>query len=237
MSAPPLVHVLLPTGARVAYEVTKSTTVADLADLLRCDPAVAKPPNRTICLIYHGRVLAGPEAVAQLDTLEEFTLHACFRVGAHAAGDAGAELRGFERLARMGYAPEQIADVRRDFHATHGSARAPPDEQIEIEEEWLPVIFNGENPLQALRPPRAEEPLAPRADADAGPDADAGTDPEDALVRSPWLKFAFGLVVGAIFGIGSVIFVVVSSQDGAFLLGLVLGICARFFMQYELDLS
>jgi hypothetical protein len=151
MSAPlPVVHVLLPTGTRVTYEVTKSTTVTDLIDIIKSDSNVAKPPNRVICIIYHGHVLTGGEQIAQLDTLEEFTLHLCFRGGAYAAGDPAIELRGFDRLARMNYSPDQIAEVRRDFHATHGSARASPEEQIETEEEWFPIIFNNDKP-----PPRS----------------------------------------------------------------------------------
>jgi hypothetical protein len=228
----PLVHILLPTGVRVTYEIAKATTVTDIIDLIKADSNVTKPPNRTICIIYHGHVLSGHEQITQLDTLDEFTLHLCFRGGAYAASDPAVELRGFDRLARMNYSPDQIAEVRRDFHVTHGSTHAAPDDQIEMEEEWFPVIFNNENPLQMLRPPpppRAENPIA--ANAEAPPPED-----DDAFTQSPLVRFTFGLIVGAIFGVGSVIFVVWSSQDGVFLLGLGFGIATRLWMQYEFNL-
>jgi hypothetical protein len=57
----------------------------------------------------------------------------------------------------MNYTPEQIAEVRREFHTVHGSRNSPIEAQIDIEEEWFPVIFNAENPLQLLHPPAAPQ--------------------------------------------------------------------------------
>jgi hypothetical protein len=240
----PVVHVLLPRGERVTYDITAETTISELISRIKSDPNVAKPANRTICIIYHGRVLHGDERIARLDSLEEFTLHLCFRGLPSARMESldpqSADLRGFDRLIRMNYSAEQIAELRHNFHSMRGSLTAAPDDRIEAEEEWFPVIFNHENPLQNLGflPPARPPPQEPVADLH--PPVPAGEEagpPEIALLNSPWFMFLFGLAIGALFGIGSLVFLLMAACNGPFLLGQFLGACAHYAARYYLGME
>ena len=78
-SVPPKLHILFPTGNRNDYDITIETTVSDLIQMIVDDKSVQKPENRTIALIYHGRILQPTDVLSKIDTMPEFTIHACFR--------------------------------------------------------------------------------------------------------------------------------------------------------------
>jgi hypothetical protein len=244
MAAVPVVHVLLPRGERITYDITPQTTISELISRIKSDASVAKPPNRRISIIYHGRVLQGDERIARLDSLEEFTLHLCFRgppPGPPGSLDPqSADLLGFDRLRRMNYSPEKIAELRHNFHSMRGSLSARADERIEAEEEWFPVIFNHENPLQNLGFPPPTRPPPQQQPADAHPLVQAPEEDapqEFALTSSPWLMFLFGVLFGAVFGIGSLIFILIAASNGPFLLGLFVGTCAHYGARYYLGME
>ena len=241
---PPTIHLMFPTGERTTCEITKDMTAATLIQRLMDDPNITHPANRTIALVYHGRILTGSEILAKLDTLNEFTVHVFYRAAPPpaAAPDApsaaiASDLRGFDRLRRMNYEESEIEELRQNFHAMHGTLEASAEERMEAEEEWFPVIFNHENPLQDLQLPRRErrarrrrQEQAPLANAeDTGPaihDVDC--------VSAPWLRVVIGLIFGTVLGVGALIFILISYSDPWFVVGLLAGCCANYAARYAL---
>lgn len=165
-SVPPKIHALFPTGDRKDYEIQNTTTVQDLVQMIKDDDSIQKPENRTIAIIYHGKILQPVDILSKIDNLTEYTVHVFYRQisskpsrkqknsnqGSESNADAvnadddderlDSDLRGFDRLTRMNYTQDQIDTIRRHFHSLQGTTNSSPEEQIEAEEEWFPVIFN-----------------------------------------------------------------------------------------------
>ena len=237
----PVIHLMLPTGARLTYDITRRTTVADVVARLSADPAVTHPPDRTIVLIYRGRVLKPRKRIAKLDTLDEFTIQVFYRAEreAPAAEAIGADLRGFDRLRRMNVSDSYIEDIRRRFHAVHGSQDAPPEQRIELEEEWFPVIFNPENPmlpptdLLGLQP----QPVTGQQQDQQAPAILQNEEEEMEFGTAAGLHLSVGLSLGVIFGVGALVFVVITPGDRWFLIGLFAGSCLHYIARYVLGLQ
>jgi hypothetical protein len=227
------VKVMLPTGDRIPFAVTPSMTVSDLAGAIAQDSRGLVPPNRLVLLVYHGRVLQGTETVSHLDTMPEFTVHALFRTIAAPAPAvvAASELRGFDRLSRMNYAPADITQLRDNFHIMHGTVNANREAQIEAEEEWFPVIFNNENPVQNLQLP----PAIPRQLPDAQNEIEE--DIPYTFDRYPWVKIVLGIFLGTLFGVSSVIFMLMPRSDGTFFTGLFVGVVLHLLIKWYLDVD
>jgi len=241
---PASVDVILPTGARVTCDVTKETTIGDLISEV-CATAPA-PADRTPSMVYRGRILESSELVSQLDTLEMFTMQLFYRAVRPAARDPPAgDLRGFDRLQRMDYPEDQIAEMRHHFHAMHGTEDATADARLEAEEEWFPVIFNQENPLHAMqfrpfldpargrRRPRPHPP-ARENDNPIAQNGEAAGEDED---NSSWLRGFFGLVIGLIFGASALVFILLCLHDATFMFGLVLGVLGHYAIRYGMGLG
>jgi hypothetical protein len=226
--ATPSVQVMLPNGERIPFAITASMTISDLINSLGERGVV--PATRTVVLIYHGRILQSQETVASLDSLDQFTIHALFRparMSALLADDSSTELRGFDRLARMNYSPQQIAQLREDFHAMRMTTQGTAEARMEAEEEWFPVIFNDDNPIQGLRPRQAPPPLD-------------GLEPVQeeqpyALDRYPWLKFGLGVFLGTLFGLAALVFMFMPRSDRMFFIGLFLGTCLHYGIRAYLN--
>jgi hypothetical protein len=215
------VQVMLPNGERIPFTVTAPTTISDLIDSLGQRGVV--PANRSVVLIYRGRIFQPQDVVVSLDSLDQFTIHALFRAdrAAGVAGDGAAtDLRGFDRLARMNYSPQQIAQLRDNFHAMRGTRQARAEARMEAEEEWFPVLFNNDNPVQVLQQPEA--PPAPD-----GLEPIAGEEPY-VLDRYPRVKFGLGVFLGALFGIAGLVFMFMPRSDTTLFGGLFLGGCLHY---------
>jgi hypothetical protein len=227
--------VLFPTGDRISYDLTKETTVSELIRLIRDDPQAKKPANRNIVIIYQGRILQSTDVLSSVESQDEFTVHAFFRAIRVDAPNPE-DLRGFDRLARMNYTPEQIAELRRNFHVLHGTTDGTRDAQLDAEEEWCPVIFNHENPLQDLQLPapagRRQRNANPLVNNEGEEEELAVGQGERTLDNFPSLKFVCGMVMGLIFGVGSLVFLLIALQDGPFMLGLFSGTCAHYALKY-----
>ena len=251
---PPTIHLMFPTGEKATYEITKETTAAELISQVAQDPKITHPANRTISLIYHGRILKDSDVLAKLDSLSEFTIHVFYRATApseppRTENGAGAQnepmdsdLRGFDRLRRMNYDQAEIDALRQNFHAIHGTTDASAEERIEAEEEWFPVIFNHENPLQDLQLPGRRQRRPRRQRATETPfvnNEDEGQIiEENEFASAPWVRALIGFVVGALFGIGALLlFLFVSFTDPWFLLGLFAGCCTHYAGRYLLGLD
>jgi hypothetical protein len=226
------VKILLPTGDRIPFEITSTTTVSDLTDSLSRDPRHFVPPNRSVVLIYHGRILQSNDLLSSLDSLPEFTIHALFRPisGPTAFEGDASELRGFDRLARMNYSAAEIARLRDNFHTMQGTVHANREAQIEAEDEWFPVIFNNENPIQNLQLPVVRQPVVEQGRREA----EVEEEEPYTLDRYPWAKFALGLFLGTFFGPAAVIFMLMPRSDRVFFAGLFLGASFQFVIKWFL---
>lgn len=227
----PTVHLMIPTGGRVTYDVTKDTTISDLIVRIRSDPAISNPPDRTISLIYRGRVLNEAEKVCEIDSLDEFTIHVFYRAVRSPEAPpppVNSELRGFDRLLRMNYSQNEISDLRHRFHSMHGTLDATGDARLELEEEWFPVIFNQENPLEDLRIRRGND----------GRENTTPLDPiEEEEIPPSFLQFLTGLTVGVLLGVPALALVAIGQvletrlRDRWFLAGALAGSCGHYLMR------
>lgn len=233
-SSVPIVHLLLPTGARVTYDITKKTTVSDIIARLSEDPSVTHPPDRTITLLYRGRILKPNRKIARLDSLDEFTVQVFYRAPRHreeAQPEAPlpSDLRGFDRLRRMNVPDSYIEQVRREFHEMNGTQNATAEERLALEEEWFPVIFDPENPMSPLTLP-----LTRRQQRRQRRESD---EEELEFGNGDGIRLSAGLALGLLFGVGSLVFVVVAIRDRWFLIGLFAGACAHYVVRFALGLS
>ena len=238
------INLMFPTGERSQVQITKEMTVGDLIDQISNDPKLSHPPNRTIALIYLGRILNDSDVLSKMTTLNDFTIQVFYRAIPQANRTTecpviSSDLRGFDRLLRMDYSREQIAELQHNFHAMHGTLEASREEQIDIEEEWFPVIFNHENPLQDLQ-------IGQRRDRGNGQRTDEnplinnihdGQFGDDALVGTQWVRFSIGAIAGALFGVGALVFMWLRFNDRPFVLGLFLGIGIHYVVEYFFGLD
>lgn len=235
-----VVSAMFSDGSRVSYEINKETTVSDLISMIKSDKTVEKPPNRTISIIYLGRILQPTDVFSKIETLREFSVHVFYRVASAAptaVPDTPTELRGFDRLSRMNYSQEQIAEIRNSFHAMRGTSNATQDERLDAEEEWFPVIFNQENPLDALQLPnqRNHNHNHNNNNAAATPANEIAHDMGIeffTLENASRVQFFFGLIIGIVFGIFSLILVIVSFNEKAIMAGLLFGTIAHYVLSY-----
>ncbi|KAH0789445.1 DUF2407 C-terminal domain-containing protein [Histomonas meleagridis] len=230
----PIIHVLLPTGNRVDFHPKQNSKVSDIIEMIQNDDSIKKPDNRTICIIYRGRILDKNEDVLKIDTYDEFTLHVFFRAKPQDTKQEPleTELRGFDRLSRMSYSQEQIAEIRNNFHRLHGTSDASPEERIEVEEEWFPVIFNHENPLEDLRMYIPNLNLNHQNhDTDNIEQNTEDLENDDQPSISPLLKFLVGFMMGIMFGICAVLFILISQNDTPSFLGLFAGIISHYALK------
>ena len=171
------------------------------------------------------------EKVCEIDSLDEFTIHVFYRAVRSPEAPpppANSELRGFDRLLRMNYSQNEISDLRHRFHSMHGTLDASGDARLELEEEWFPVIFNQENPLEDLRIRRGNN----------GRENTTPLDPiEEEEIPPSFLQFLTGLTVGVLLGVPALALVTIGQvletrlRDRWFLAGALAGSCGHYLMR------
>lgn len=216
------ITVLFQTGVRYVYEIDATSTVKDLISMIHRDERIEKPRHKRICLLYHGRILPHHTTISEIDTQPEFTMHCFFREKARSRRRLRSqpELRGFDRLTRLNFSPANIEQIRQQFHQMSGSTNRSHDDQLEIEEEWFPAIFNNiDDPLSPfhLRNRDDEQPLV----------VETNTSDEPFFVQ-----FIVGAAIGFFVGIPSLIFIPCFIQKSNFLLGMSFGITFHFVVAF-----
>lgn len=155
-----IVHALLSTGKRVDYSFPSSVTANDLTARIISDPNIEKPDGKIISLIHQGKQIALNVSLKSLskNNENEIMLHVFFRIPPETENEKSEQsnipldnLQGFDRLSSMNYTSQEIENIRRNFHHIQGTENSPHDQQISLEEEWFPTIFNQENPLDIFR--------------------------------------------------------------------------------------
>jgi len=222
------VNAMFPSGLKKKYDLDFGSTVEDLISAILSDRSVEKPPDRTVCLLYHGKILGNNEMLSKIDTIDGFTVSVLFRATnkVQLSQSTLQEPRGFDRLQRMNYTPQQIAEIRCQFHLLRGSASENEEDRIEAEDEWFPVIFNSENPLESLQAtlPAVQAPM-PRIEMHQNDQ------------ESTWTTFIIAFVLGIIFGPASFLFLLVALQDRPGIFGILFGIIVHYFLQKTFNLS
>lgn len=122
---------------------------------------------------------------------------------------------GFDRLTCMNYSPQQIAQLRDNFHAMRGTRQAGAKE----EKEWTPVLLDTDNPTQGLQ----QDPEAPPPNHfDPFQEGD-----HYVLEQHPWVDF----------GLPELVFRFVLRSQHIFFFGLLRGSCLRYGLRAYLDIS
>jgi hypothetical protein len=137
-------------GSRRTYELNPNSLVSDLLFLIQSD---LSRPSSTIRLLYLGRFLSPDQSLSSLSSDSDFTIQCFFQTSAPTPALSAPEIdvRGFDRLARVGYTASQIRDIRDLFHRVNGTQTELLERQLDLEDEWVPAIALAENPLAAIR--------------------------------------------------------------------------------------
>lgn len=217
------INAMFPDGQRKMYTFNYESKIQDLIDQIQNDDNIKKPEGRIICAMYRGKILENHEKISDLDSFSGFTVSILFRMPPKEKhlNKKDKELKGFDRLERMNYTPQQIQEIRHQFHTMRGSLNDSIENKYNAEEEWLPVIFNSENPLELFRA-EMERPEIPQEEYS---DENAPTYEYIAYNRiSPGFTFLIGFLLGMIFGPASLFFLIVSYKDTVGISGIISGI-------------
>ena len=225
------VSAVFPDGERKTYHFNKDSTVSELISEIMTDKSIEKPKDKGICIMYHGRILKSTEKFSEIDTIPDFAVSVVFRLNRNAApsdgqnGEEDTELRGFDRLTRMNYTPDQISEIRHQFHFMRGGLNETHEQQLDAEEEWLPVIFNSENPLETLQNADAERPIRTQIRR-----RHQNYETFHFDQSSFWTTFCIALVLGIVFGPASLLYLLISLQDKAGIAGIAIGVGIHYLI-------
>ncbi|OHT13672.1 hypothetical protein TRFO_16105 [Tritrichomonas foetus] len=248
------INAMFTDGSKRTYSIKRSFTVSDLISNISNDETVTIPPDRTVAIIYRGRILKPTDIWSAIETnLDDFSVQVCFRVSQTASQRPQIqELRGFDRLQRMNYTSEQIAEIRQNFHQMHGTVNDPAESRLDAEDEWFPVIFNQENPLDAFNinlnnlPGNASNAnnnnrrnfLAPITNINANnenhlpPNPIVGDIGDEAQESSAMMQLFIGFILGLVFGILSFLVVLVNLRDKHMMIGILIGLGGNFLLSF-----
>jgi hypothetical protein len=207
---------------------------------------VPSPPDRVLQCIFLGRILRPDQRLADLSQSPEFTVQAFWRSATPAARIAGEEPLdgGFDRLSRVGYTPEQIAEFRRIFHHMQQTTNADRRTRLALEDEWVPAVTVAGSPVAAIRllqttaehthETRLEEvrTLEPPGAAGAEWDSPLLAQEEGAAADQPadkenWAWFIVGVIVGILLGKGFWLIVPFACVRPVFSVGMGFGMLLR----------
>lgn len=222
------INALFPNSDKRTYYFNEDSIVQDMIDMIVKDSTIRVPEDRNVKILYHGKVLDDNSRFRDVERdLSSFTVNVLYRREFIQEGEkdnGGEELRGFDRLVRMNYTQEEIDDIRRRFHSLHGSTEFNDESRLEAEEEWLPTIFNSDNPLEALRPAGSRRQRVRYVHID----------PEE---PSRWLGFFLSMFIGSIFGILSLLIIFSSYRDKYVVFGVLCGLIINLFLKYALKIA
>lgn len=145
------VTILLQNGTSFLFQIPKNNTVLELKKLIEQSDNIEIPEGKTTKLLYLGHVLddASKFSDIQKSSSDEFTVHCFFKQpisdthSENSLSDQNVEEpHGFDRLSQMNYTQQQIIAIRQQFHRMLNSNHLTPEQQIDVEEEWLPALFN-----------------------------------------------------------------------------------------------
>ena len=228
------INAMFTNGSRYSYTVKSSETVEDLVNQIKEDSRVTKPEDKSIAVIYRGRILNLKDSWSSIETMNEFAVQIFFRVHSAAPEAPVQELRGLDRLQRMNYTQEQIDEIRRNFHQMRGTTNESAEARMNAEEEWFPVIFNQENPLDALNINlniNTNHNAANQNDNQNGEFIIQAV-MQDESESSPIVELFVGFLLGLIFGILSLMVVLINLRDKYMMVGLLFGILGNLALSY-----
>jgi hypothetical protein len=231
---------------RLSYTLPRSSTVSDLLVCVQSDSRAPSPPDRVAQFIFLGHILRPDQCLGDLSPSPEFTVQ-CFWRGAAppapVAVDHPAD-RGFDRLSRVGYSPEQIADMRRIFHRLQRTADVERGAQLALEDDWVPAVTVAGSPIAAIRlmqttaghddETRLEEvrTLQPPGAAETEWESPLLAQEEEGAAKQPadketWTWFIVGVIIGILLGKGFWLIVPFTCIRPVFSVGLGFGMMLR----------
>ncbi|EAX85836.1 hypothetical protein TVAG_132450 [Trichomonas vaginalis G3] len=223
------VTAVFPDGTKKVYNFDNNDTVDHMMKLIKNDPSIQIPSGRNLCIMYQAKMLKDSQKFAEISDLPAFSVIIMFRMNQadiHLdSSNNTTELRGFDRLTRMNYTQEQIEEIRQHFHEMRGGLDDADEQKYEAEEEWLPVIFNCDNPLDAFETLDAQRPRRRRHHTH-----EQRVETVDQVSPSAISTFIFAVAIGIIFGPLSLICFFFSFQDLPGFIGIISGALIHFLL-------
>lgn len=244
---------LFQDGKSRLYQLNNDAKVSDLMHVIEKDDEVKIPKNRSLNILYLGRFLDPSTQINKIEQSTQFTVNCFFRANKNSTNNdesvpLESELRGFDRLSRMGYNPGQIRDFRENFHRFNSSLNLSENARIDLEEEWFPALFSGDEVPQFFTPINQNqnqnqnqedetEGINQNNDFDMSPDSEVpfAQTPTDTADSNPsWAPFFLGVVFGFVFRLNWYIFIPLMHPDRSILIGYLFG-CGLFYLFVELS--
>lgn len=210
------ITVLFQNGARSVHTVSRRETVASLIDRLKSDPNFQSKPDQVPRLLFLGRILQPNNILSSLSDSSEFTVQ-CIAQRQPDQNKQECEsepAKGFDRLLRVGYTSEQIAELRSAFHTVSQTSALSHEAQLDLEDEWVPALALEGSPTSALRAIRVmnehsgrtfetrtiapiEMPVSQATESESPLlRMDEESEPVDHVTKKSWLPFGFGVLFG-----------------------------------------
>ena len=219
------ITILLQNGTSALFQISKNDTVSELKKLIEQSDKIEIPEGKSTKLLYLGHVLEDTSKLAdiQKSSCDEFTVHCFFKqqISDMCPESPSLDLNteephGFDRLRRMNYSQQQIRNIRQQFHRMLNSNHLTPEQQIDVEEEWLPALFNSNETTFGIfsRINRREDEM-PLFN-------------QQMHHRSTNTNLFIGFCIGIIFGVGIILIFPLFYHEKRLITGVIFGILIRY---------
>ncbi|EAX93305.1 hypothetical protein TVAG_277100 [Trichomonas vaginalis G3] len=130
-------------GELVDMHFNSSDTVESILKYIQNLPNRLPKENQEIILVFAGKKLDLNEKIGNINLFEGATFNVFYKYKKCDTPNF-VELRGFNRLARMGYSSSDIISFRNQFYKIHQKPETE-EEQLDIEDDCLPalIVANG----------------------------------------------------------------------------------------------
>lgn len=143
------INCIFTNDKKKVYKITTDKTVKDLKDMITSDSSIVANPTQQVVVIFMGKVLEDDREISSYTNgNESVSFQVVVRNYVNNENVQTVDLKGFDRLTRMEYTEEQIEGMRTEFHRSIGSTNLSEEARTNLEEDWFPVIFSLERPME-----------------------------------------------------------------------------------------
>lgn len=217
------ITVLLQNGSSALFKIAKNDTVSKLKMLIEQSNEIEVPEGKSTNILYLGHILNDSSILSdvQKSSDNDFTVNCFFKQQNPetqpedaALNQNSDDLHGFDRLSRMNYSQHQILSIRQQFHRMMNSNELTHEQQIDVEEEWLPALFNGNEIASEFYPQNRRDDEMPLF--------------EQQVHHVSSLHLLAGFCFGIIFGAGIFLVIPFFSHEKRMVTGIILGVLLRY---------
>ena len=203
------------TGVTKEFLVNREDNVSTLRTMILSDPTLNITTEK-IMLIYHGKVLSDNTKIVEIDPDLDYFCINCFvlQKQGNAFNPKNKEEQTNSRIEDSTSIPDGIVDI---FWNSDNNGESSSDDNSDS--EWLPSIFTDELPLDHFFDSDEFENNNHNGDQTLRRNS-----------RKQVLMFFFiGIFIGYCFGIGALLFAILTFRKKILMCGILIGSCIHYF--------